>query len=383
MYSSYSTPERRALSGPPVRSSVAVGAAAALAFSGEPTLILEILFVAFIAWRVLREPAVLQTPFRIFLVCLAYIAAGYFSSLPSTSADLKDFATIYKFLYYLAALALVSSDHWIQPRSGAWGLRLFVWLFVMVYTYERFAIGELRPTVLVENNYELIPLILAAVALNGKGKPLSPWDWGALLYVCAISGSRSSMAALAIGITVLVRLQFSARELLQWTVLAGAFGLLVYVLVLRLGDRSIEDIDRIIFLSAFVEETKDWGVAQWLFGAPAMTPLSLGTCRMLAYYENLMSYTGEWKCYSVILHSFVLRVIYDHGLLGFALSLFAVNLLLKRDYNGRVRVTVLAIIVATGLSVSSLNNVYVALGLMFMLALRPLQLAARVGSIRR
>lgn len=346
--------------------------------SGYPTACLEILFVALIARQLRRHPALYKSPTRVLLVCALYASAGLVSATPSSLDELKDFAVIYKSLYYLAGLSLIASRSWIGYELGVWVFRAFLWLFFVGYSYGRFLAGTERPTIFIENNYELIPLILCAVALVARGKKPAMHEWAALLYVCALSGSKSSIAALAVALFAMVRLHLSIKAIFQWAALGVAVAVVIYLLALRVGAGGIESIDRVIFLNAFLDETHNWSVIEWLFGAPAMTPLSSGTCQSLAYYEVLMSYTGSGSCYSVILHSFVLRVIFDHGIVGLILSLYAVNYLLRRRrYAIRSRATVLLIIVATGLSVSSLNNAYVALGLLFMLALQPPALLRR------
>jgi hypothetical protein len=125
---------------------------------------------------------------------------------------------------------------------------------------------------------------------------------------------------------------------------------------------SIEDIDRYKFLQHFLYATRNWGVFDFLFGADRLTPLPAETCASLAYYEKLFSYSGDGRCYSVALHSFDTRVIFDHGLIAFALMLSCVWLILGRLSKWE-RVCVLLVILITGMSVSALNNVYVAIPL--------------------
>ena len=76
----------------------------------------------------------------------------------------------------------------------------------------------------------------------------------------------------------------------------------------------------------------------------------------------IYSYSGDGTCYSVILHSFLLRVIYDHGLLGFMFLMGVVAIYLNK-FSLKAKICILLIIISTALSVSSLNNVYVALAL--------------------
>lgn len=58
----------------------------------------------------------------------------------------------------------------------------------------------------------------------------------------------------------------------------------------------------------------------------------------------------------------LLRVIYDHGLLGFMFLMGVVAIYLNK-FSLKAKICILLIIISTALSVSSLNNVYVALAL--------------------
>ncbi len=60
------------------------------------------------------------------------------------------------------------------------------------------------------------------------------------------------------------------------------------------------------------------------------TPLLPASCADLSYYQTLFSYAGDGRCYSVILHSFIMRVIYDHGIIGFAFLIFCLFIYLDK-----------------------------------------------------
>lgn len=125
---------------------------------------------------------------------------------------------------------------------------------------------------------------------------------------------------------------------------------------------SSTQVDRLNFLGVFLAEAQAFTALNWLFGTAPITPLSPGACHGLSYYESLFSSAGDGTCYSVILHAFVLRVIFDAGLVGLAIAYGGAWYFMRR---GRVRtglaMTLLAIAFANGLSVSGLNNPYVAL----------------------
>ncbi|HEC0375713.1 TPA: hypothetical protein R1R29_005220, partial [Escherichia coli] len=76
----------------------------------------------------------------------------------------------------------------------------------------------------------------------------------------------------------------------------------------------------------------------------------------------LFSFSGNGSCYSVILHSFNMRVIYDHGLAVTALT-FIYLIGVMKNAKRHQRLCVILIVLASGLSVSALNNVYTTLGI--------------------
>jgi len=150
-------------------------------------------------------------------------------------------------------------------------------------------------------------------------------------------------------------------------VLAILVGILSFLLLDKLNGRGLESIDRVTFLLMFIEETKDWDAVTWLIGSPVLTPLSSHSCNTLRYFEHLFSFSGNGECFSVLLHSFILRSIFDHGVLGLlALSVTTIYIIKAKGYPHKDAISILLILFATSLSVSSFNSIYVALGLLIL-----------------
>jgi hypothetical protein len=129
-------------------------------------------------------------------------------------------------------------------------------------------------------------------------------------------------------------------------------------------------IDRLNFLDAFLHDVSDWTIFNWLFGSVPITPLSAETCRDLSFYEKLFSTAGDGSCYSVIYHAFVLRVLFDSGILGLLLVFGGAWVALMR---ARVKVGLAVFLVAVAgansLSVSGLNSPYVLLPILIAILL--------------
>ncbi|MGS2762733.1 hypothetical protein [Sinomicrobium sp. M5D2P9] len=134
------------------------------------------------------------------------------------------------------------------------------------------------------------------------------------------------------------------------------------------GALDIEKTDRFKFLMVFVDEIREWSIINYLFGADRITALSAEACSKLGYYQSLFSYSGDGSCYSVIFHSYILRAIYDHGIIGFILiSVFVYFVITLSGFERKQALVIVGIALLNGLSVSSFNSVYFALGISFYL----------------
>ena len=119
----------------------------------------------------------------------------------------------------------------------------------------------------------------------------------------------------------------------------------------------------------FLDEIHDWKWYDYFLGTRALTPLSSETCSALAYWDDLHSYAGDGKCYSVILHSYILRVIYDHGVIGllFLIS-FSIVALRKNNFSWNNIACVISTVLISSLSVSAFNSIFYTFALMLYIA---------------
>jgi hypothetical protein len=186
-------------------------------------------------------------------------------------------------------------------------------------------------------------------------------SWVYLLPIFLISGSRSSIVILFLVLLIYSssRIQFKQLILGLFFLLAGSFAV-SYIFLLR-GDGIVDfaSIDRFVFAGVFWDVVKDWGGYEYLFGADRLTALPAWACNQLAFYSGLFSYSGDFRCYSVILHSFWLRILYDHGvLMVFSLVYMSYFFLAQNKFSTRFIVAFLAAATLNGLSVSSFNSIY-------------------------
>ncbi|WP_146120059.1 hypothetical protein [Leucobacter massiliensis] len=240
--------------------------------------------------------------------------------------------------------------------------------------------GE-RPGLLLENNFELALFCgLAAVVyrfLTGKHQFLMLACLGLLVV---LSGSRSGVVAFFVLYVFAVaqsRLKVFAKYLSSLAVLAVAW-VVVEVFLSRAGASGA--IDRLNFLAVFLDETRNWGPLEWVLGTVAITPLSGAACRSLSYYESLFSSADDGTCYSVILHAFLLRVLFDSGILGLLLAFGGIFVLMRRAKVSRLlSLTLLGIAIANSASVSGPNNPYVLLPILLAILLAPVVPGALTG----
>jgi hypothetical protein len=131
------------------------------------------------------------------------------------------------------------------------------------------------------------------------------------------------------------------------------------ILFERSGGASFDNIDRVVFFKVFADELSNASIINFFIGLDRISPLSADSCHTLRFYNGLFSYSNDGSCYSVILHSFLFRVILDHGLIILGLLLFFTYKYLRLSkYTKKVSMVVVFATFLNGLSVSSFNSVF-------------------------
>lgn len=295
---------------------------------------------------------------------VAYTGAGAALAVVIRHVNVYDFLLAYKFCWYFALLFLAAGRPLLDARSLQRLLSFGLVMFSLVYG-GKLVTGDLRPTFFTENNFELLLLCLLYFATHVACGRSRAWHTAALLVIAVISGSRSGavLAAVVVLFTFdISRIKRASTWLLLGLGAAGAAGA-YYVFSMRSGAGGLEDTDRYRFFLSFLRATEGWGVADYLMGAPRVSALPDYICTNLAFYKNLFSYSGDGSCYSVILHSFNMRVLYDHGIMLTVALGFGLWRILG-GCSSKEKSCVLALLLLNGMSVSSLNSVYAALGLL-------------------
>lgn len=303
------------------------------------------------------------------LVPLILIGGYIFYSLviiTNSSVNIKDYLTVFLAFVYLFLLAFFIGKKKINIVYFNRFLFGILLIFGAKYLLLKLIYHDPRPILFIENNFELLFIGILMIGYMNFNEKINFWYLILFAIISFLSGSRSGM-----GIFVFIVISaFFKKEYLKlkylWIYLLLFAGIFIgYLKFLeRIPEGGIMQIDRLRFLTYFLFEIKDWGLKEYLFGMPIITPLSDYTCEGLKYYKELYSYSGNAICYSVILHSFVLRVIFDHGLLGlfFIFGILAF-MLRKSGFKLRYVVSVIGVLLLNSLSISSINSIFAVFAL--------------------
>lgn len=322
----------------------------------------DLLEVAFLGAAVLSVRRMKPAGQLLFLVAGAYVLVKTLLLVFFSQAGLVDYLQAYKSFFYLVLLgAFVGSGVFDRVRLARFTTFL-VAVFLAKYGYS-IALGLAdRPGVYLENNFELIMLLglfhLAYPHLGAR----RDWLFGAVALTVLLSGSRSS----ALGLLVVYVFLYVRTSNRTWPLHIAGVAVVGYGVLTVFTKRAAVDggarLDRLNFLDTFFYEVRHWPVWEFVTGSFPLTPLSPGSCGSLSFYAPLFSHSDPGVCYSVILHSYFLRAVFDHGLLGLALLFTLLWFGLRRSGTGtRDALAVLALISVSGLSVSAFNNVFASI----------------------
>ena len=305
----------------------------------------------------------------LFLVPSIYLIFSFQYSVIFGGDNILDFILAYKFVIYLLIGCVFLGKGYISPFFARRLFYVLLFLFIIKYTYSYYVGMDHRPVLYAENNFELMFLLLLSLLVYYHYR-FSPGVFLLLLYVFVLSGSKSGILSFILAYFIVLCSDLKIKDFASLFVFT-VIGLLAigYVFTSR-GALSIESIDRYKFLMVFMSEYKQYNALEYIFGAKRLTPLSDTSCYVLSYYERLFSFKGDGSCYPVILHSFHLRVLLEHGVMIYAFLIYSVYKLLRYSgYPVFMVVSFLAVMAVNGMSVSSFNSSFFVLSLFFYLSL--------------
>ncbi|TLS80841.1 hypothetical protein FD722_17500 [Photobacterium damselae subsp. damselae] len=304
--------------------------------------------------------------FFIALVLVLYLIIRLFINNVYFNVGFKDLIVSNKFVLYLIILSLLNTKGFFNVKRFNIFYNILLLSFFVKYLLWHVLSG-MRPGLFVENNFELMFLLLVTISyINVFGK-LSGKQYISLFLIFFMSFSRSGIVCLLFFVFIRSLKKINIKTIFSLILVFIISCFAVFIFLDRIGSGGIESIDRFVFFKQFLYSVKDWGYSTYIFGEYILNPLPNSVCSTLSFYETLFSNYSQNICYSVIFHSFILRVIYDFGFSGLILVFYYLYLLIREHINTRLSIIALGIIFLNGMSVSSINSVYCFIGLLFIL----------------
>ncbi|HDS1210608.1 TPA: hypothetical protein QD007_001198 [Shewanella algae] len=304
-----------------------------------------------------------------FLMFSLYFLISFTYAVVYKADHLLDFLLSFKVIVYFIIICFSVGKKMGGEKAFVYFFRMVLAFFFLKYSLSVLLKLNMRPLVFRENNFELLFFVLLfylKYILIGKVRNV---EWFLVTVILVLSLSRSALPLYFIVASAIVFERVSLKKVLIAvpfvTVLAGIF---IMILLNRPGGGGLENIDRIVFMQVYINEALNMPFWNFLFGAERISPLSPQACERLSFYKELFSYNNDGTCYSVILHSFVLRALYDHGLILFLGILYITYYMLRvAKYSKKESFVVTLVVLLNGLSVSSFNSYFFPLSMILFL----------------
>lgn len=333
------------------------------------TFVFEILiFMSVLLFRTTKSSSIII--FVILSYALYHIFYVYYFY---DSSYFRDLFLSLKFVFYFLILCCVFRREIISESYFSRGF-VFLMLFFLIKYLVAHAMGDRRPPLYTENNFEMCFLSVLYLVYVYLGKS-NGWKFTLFLIVIVLSGSRSAILCLVLLYLYQFRpfYKVSLLQLVKLVALCFIGVVALFIIMSRMTSGGLEAVDRYIFLMVFIDNLSDWGIKEYFFGNSPLTPLTAASCQQLTYYQSLFSENNQGVCYPVILHLFWFRVILEHGLL-MVLSIFALvfQILKSKGIDNRGVFFCMAIISVNGLSVSAFSSSIIFFSLIIIALMKPL-----------
>ncbi|MBT2918462.1 hypothetical protein [Vibrio anguillarum] len=280
-----------------------------------------------------------------------------------------DFLLAYKSYFYIIILSFFCGKKFFHEDDIKKLYHFLLACFLVKYVVWHLVSDSDRPGLFSENNFEVLFLLLLTIAIYKLSERLSVFELTALTAIVFLSGSRSGSLAFLVMLIFLYIKEINFSTIIK-LFLIGIISVGVGVIFIsRMDVSNLESIDRFVFFQSLLLSIKDFSIIEYFWGTTPLTALPPVVCSQLSYYDVLFSKNNDGTCYSVVLHSYIMRTFYDHGIIGIIFLFYAINrFLISSKIDPRVRIATISIIFINGLSVSALNTVHCMLGLIIILS---------------
>lgn len=328
------------------------------------SLILEVLFFLLTVISIRS----VNTNYRDLLLSsliFIYIVYSFILSIFIKGYGIYDFLMIYKAFCYLGIFLIFKRNELINIQTLYWLFLFLCFATLIKYFSGVFFFSVPRPGLLYENNSELLLLIVLFFYLcscHQKVQNNKVWFLLLLTIITILSGSRS--ASLILFATYIFSIRFSFGSFL--------FGLSIFfsLILFQYFSRGfgLEQVDRFRFLLDFWDIYSNASFYTMVFGTEPITPLPHEVCVKYSFYENLLSKNDT--CFSVVFHSFIMRSLFDHGILWSIIIVFGYYSVISREISRNFALYILVIAFLNGLSVSSYNSIFLNIAILLILISR-------------
>jgi hypothetical protein len=271
-----------------------------------------------------------------------------------------------KWMYYLALIIFVQNGLPVSNRFFSNLVRFSMIICFLKYLLDKILFGlTYRPFLIYENNYELLFLSVLYIGFlyEHRRDDLRTTNFYTFLFLM-ISFMSLSRWAVVSSCIILVVMNFNNKSAKSKLIkIIFVFSSLVFlVLTFALRTQSFKEIDRYKFLAILFRELRSDSLIEWLIKPNLiLKSLSSDSCTSLKFYQQLFANADNNSCYSVILHSFIFRILFDFGPIILAILLTFFFIMFKARFDSKVALLSLMILILNGLSVSSINTGFGAL----------------------
>lgn len=302
---------------------------------------------------------------------ISYIVFSYIYVVGLKNININDFLVSYKFLFYYVFFSFAAGGKILEKIHIIKLSKIIISIYFFYYLIEKVVNGVYyRPNLIYENNFEIIFILMLFILLSHYSERINYYYLFMTNFIVFSSLSRSGVLELMI-VNFFILTRKNKNEKMERKILVYLLLLLLVLfsfLILINRGIDITNIDRYYMFQLFLNDINEWDITNYLFGSPRISYVSENTSRSLRYYSSLFSETNPNRAFSVIYHSFLLRLVYDHGFIGLIITIYLLYIFLKRSILEKYEIFMIILInLINGLSVSSFNNVFFALSILLIL----------------
>ena len=317
-------------------------------------------FVACIIKHIKSIPLLKYTTLLFLLILITSLQYTYYSNV--TFPNWFEYARAFRFIFYLYILYILTNLNRYKYEeaiysSAAYSQVYYITgiLMLLVYSFQFIALGEKRPTLFSENNFEIPSLIIMMLISYNNPNNQTGGKFRRYLYFPVSFLSFSKSGILEAIYAFLIGRKFKFQTVVFTLPFIISLSLLaLYTVISARGQMSIEEFDRYRFLMLFFDAYKSGNLFNYLFGYGIAAELPWAYCLSLDFYSTINIKPGY--CNSAIFHSFFMKVLYDFGIIGLTLAMMIWFKILRNIFQTKTAIIMFGVLCISSLSVSGFGN---------------------------